>query len=116
MKLSEIKGEQAFDVLAEIIEPIADITADGEFVKIAKTSTKAKVAAHVIKNHKKECIQIMAALNLKKVEEFEFSLLTLPKMLIELFDDDEVMALFQQQSQTETSSGSASESIAVSAT
>lgn len=95
MKLSEIKGDQALDVIAEIIEPIADITADEEFVKIANSGeTRARVIAYVIKNHKDSVVRMLAALNLQKPEEFEFSLLTLPKMLMELFEDEDVMALF----------------------
>jgi hypothetical protein len=95
MKLSEIKGEQALDVLAEIIEPIAEITADEEFIRLTKSNaTKAKIVAYTIRNHKREVIQMLAALELKKPEEFEFTLLTLPQKLKELFDDEEVMSLF----------------------
>ena len=95
MKLSEIKGEEALDVLADIIEPIAEITADEEFVKLANSNaTKARLIAYTIKNHKGEVIKMLAALEMKKPEEFEFTLLTLPKKLKELFEDEEVMSLF----------------------
>lgn len=95
MKLSEIKGEQALDVIADILEPIAEITADEEFVKLSKSGAqRAKVVAYVVRNHKKEVISIMASLELKKPEELEINLLTLPKKLMELFDDEELMSLF----------------------
>lgn len=95
MKLSEIKGEQALDVIADIIDPIADITADEEFIKLTKSGApRGKIIAYAIKNHKREVIEILAALELKTPEEYEVTLLSLPKKLKELFEDEELMELF----------------------
>lgn len=95
MKLSEIKGEQALDVIADIIEPITDIASDEEFVKLTKNgSPRGKIIAYALKNHKQESIKILAALELKTPEEYEVTLLSLPMKLKELFEDEEFMELF----------------------
>lgn len=77
MKLSEIKGERTFDVIAEIIVPIATIAQDEKVSKLFDGSGKpknmtpwqyfierAKVAIPVMmRNYKGEICEIMAALN-----------------------------------------------------
>jgi hypothetical protein len=94
-KLSEIKGEEALDVLAEIIEPAAEIFTD-EAVKKALTEGKNKLEAVkvVLKNHKKAVIAVMAALEGVAVEEYQPPLLALPTMLMEVLNDPELQKLF----------------------
>ena len=43
-KLSEIKGEEALDVLAEIIEPAAEIFTDENVKKALKSESRIKAA------------------------------------------------------------------------
>ena len=94
-KLSEIKGEEALDVLAEIIEPAAEIFTD-EAVKKALTEGKKKLEAVkvVLKNHKKAVIAVMAALEGVAVKEYQPPLLALPTMLMEVLNDPELQKLF----------------------
>jgi hypothetical protein len=94
-KLSEIKGEEALDVLAEIIEPAAEIFTD-EAVKKALTEGKNKLEAVkvVLKNHKKAVIAVMAALEGVAVKEYQPPLLALPTMLMEILNDPELQKLF----------------------
>lgn len=94
-KLSEIKGEEALDVLAEIIEPAAEIFTD-EAVKKALTEGKNKLEAVkvVLKNHKKAVIAVMAALEGVAVEEYQPPLLALPAMLLEVLNDPDLQKLF----------------------
>lgn len=111
MKLSDIKGETAIEVLADIIDPIAKIMADNN---VRKEYAKSKLHAikYVIKDHSTEVIEIMARINLKTVEEYRESLnlVTLPVQLLEILNDPDLMSIFQSQSQTEeTSSGSVTE-------
>lgn len=77
MKLSEIKGERVFDVIAEVIGPIATIAADEDAAKLfdskgrpeGKTPwehfvERAKVAIPVLmRKYKGEICDVMAALN-----------------------------------------------------
>lgn len=104
MRLSDFKGEEALDVLAEIAEPLATIIADKEIIELAKSEKKVAPIKYVkpaLKNHKKELIFILATLNRQPVKEFEkgLNLLNLPVMVVELINDPEVQNLFRSQGQ-----------------
>jgi len=76
MRLSEIKGERVFDVIAELIEPVARIAEDKEAAKLFRREKLAKGETAMsallkrirtsvpllLRNHKMELIEIMAAL------------------------------------------------------
>jgi len=117
MRLSDFKGEEALDVLADIIEPLTTIIADEEIQALTKQKgvPRIKYVKPAIKNHKQEVIFILATLQKQTVEEYEanLSLITLPMQVLEFINDPEIQKLFfsQEQSQ-ETSSenfGSATE-------
>ena len=105
MRLSDYKGEAALDKLAEIIEPFAFILADPELQELAKSKNVApiKYAKPMLKNHKAEVIEILAALDNEPVETYKekITLLTLPAKLLEFLNDPEVLNLFQSQGQNE---------------
>lgn len=116
MKLSEYKGEDALDILADIIEPAAEIMTDEEIVSAFRSGVpKIKIAKLIIKGHKPAIISVLASLERQDPEEYakKMNLFTLPAKLLELFNDPELINLFTSQGQTmeETSSGSATESI-----
>ena len=115
MKLSEYKGEQALDMLADLIEPAAAIMADKEISNAAKANLpKIKIVKTAIKNHKPEVIEIMAILDGEDPEDYaeKVNLFTLPAKLLEILNDPDLMSLFtlQGQNKEETNSGSATES------
>lgn len=115
MKLSDYKGEQALDMLADMIEPATAIMADKEIAALAKRKVPAvKIIKHAIKNHKREVIEILAILEGETPEKYEkkVTLFTLPAKLLEIFNDPDLMNLFtsQGQSKDETNSSSATES------
>lgn len=111
MKLSEYKGEQALDMLADLIEPAATIMADKEVANFAKSGKPViKIIKPLIKNHKKEVIEIMAILEGEDPKKYadKVNLFTLPAKLLELLNDPDLQSLFTLQGQkTETYSGSA---------
>ena len=112
MRLSDIKGEAALDVFVNIIDPASEILTDDKLQQLVrKNATRMELVKVAIKNHKKAVIEILAALEGKTPEEYEVSVLTLPAKLIEIFNDPELVSLFQLQGQTQTSSGSATENI-----
>ena len=117
MKLSDLKGEEALDALADMIEPIAEILTDKDFLALAKTPNipKIKLVKTAIKNHKKAVIEILAAVERQNPETFEVDIFTLPVKLIEILNEPEVVNLFQSQGQTndQPTSGSASENTEV---
>lgn len=90
-KLSEIKGEEALDVLAEIIVPITTIVNDEE-VKNGFDTNLAKCVSIAIKKHKAEVMEILTAL---EGGEPDVNVLTLPVILGEIFSEPAVQSLFQ---------------------
>ena len=114
MRLSDYKGEEALDVLADIIEPLANIITDEEIQEMAKKDNTPVLAMvkPAIKNHKRDLIEILARLENKTVEEYEktMNLLTLPKQVMELLNDSEVQSLFQSQGKSEITSLASSSS------
>lgn len=118
MKLSDFKGEEALDVLADLIEPVARIMSDGQVAKIYQSGQpKILLVKHIIKNHKTELIEILATLEKKDPKEYakEMTLISLPVKLLELLNDEDLAAVFQSQGQNtaQTSSGSVMENIEV---
>jgi hypothetical protein len=116
MKLSEYKGEQALDMLADLIEPATAIMADPEIARLTRAKIPAiKIVKVAIKNHKREVLEIMATLDGADPKDYaeKVNLFTLPAKLLEIINDPDLMSLFtlQGQSKDETNSGSASENI-----
>lgn len=108
MKLSEIKGEKALDMFAELLEPISKIVSDKEITEIMKNGKMAAVVKKAIQNHKKSVIEVLAILEGKKTDEYECNLLSLPIKLLDILNDPYLKEAFILQSQeTSTSSGSA---------
>ena len=110
MRLSEIKGERVFDVIADLIEPVARIAEDKEAAKLFRREKLAKgetamgallkrIRASVpllLRNHKKDLIEIMAALEGVPKEAYVESLSGL-KLLSDIFgllNDNELLSFF----------------------
>lgn len=111
MKLSEYRDGEALDLLADLIEPVSSILADKDISKLQKNGASvARIASAAIKGHKDEVLRIMAALDGVPFEEYHCNLLTLPKRLIEILNDKDLLDFFNSQGQTQepNSSGSAS--------
>lgn len=113
MRLSDIKGEEALDMLADLLEPIVEIASDKEITaNMGKDNMKAVKVA--IKSHKKAITEILAILNRQDPKTYEPNLLELPAMLVDVFNDPELIRLFQSQVQIpQTSSGLATENTEV---
>ncbi|MCQ2106551.1 MAG: hypothetical protein MJZ26_12255 [Fibrobacter sp.] len=112
MKLSEYKGEDALDLLADILEPASEIMTDKVLVDMVRNGKNPiNAVQRAIKNHKKSVLQIMATMEGVPVEEYECSFFSLPIKLLELANDKELIKFFSMQGQTEPSvtSGSAME-------
>lgn len=110
MKLSDIKGERTFDVIAEIIEPIANIAADTEAADLfvrkklpegmeAKEFVLQRVKASIpvlLKNHKGDLITILAAIEGVPAAEYaeSLNLVKLTRDAVELLNDEAFKAFF----------------------
>ena len=113
MRLSDIKGADALNVIADLIEPVGEIMTDKEILQnLRKGGNKLTAISLALRNHSKASISILATLDGKSAEEYTRTLTvgTLPLKLLELLNDPAVIQLFFSQGQTgaATSSGSAS--------
>lgn len=117
MKLSEIRDDAALDAIADILEPFSELATDEEFTSLIKSGQKLKAAITGIKNHKKAIIDILAVLNGESPEDFHFSLISLPVMVMnvinEIESEEDLKLLFLSADVTETSSTSALENTEV---
>lgn len=126
MKLSEIKGERVLEVIADVIDPIANIAEDdaasalfrreklpeGMTAKHFLLERAKKTAPALLKGHKNDLILILSTLEGVSMEEYAESL-TIPKLLsdfVDLMTDDGFTTLFTS-AQSGKPSGSAQESI-----
>ena len=107
MKLQDIKGERALTVLADLIDPIRELSGDAKFRKMLN-GDKLEAVKYLLKNHTKTIITVLAILDGKNPNTYEPNLLTLPVMLLDFFNDPTVIELFGLQSQTDQSASSGS--------
>ena len=126
MRLSDIKGDRTLEVIAEIIDPIANIAEDEEASDMFKreklpdgmTAKKfmmkrvRKSLPVLLKGHKADIIAILSAIEGVRAEEYAgaLDLVKLVKDCTDLLTDEAFMQLFIS-AQSENNSGSALESI-----
>ena len=110
MKLSNIKGEAVFEVIADCIEPISNIASDETVSKLFKREVLLEgedPRKHAIKrlsasiptlmrDHKQDLVAIMAALSCQTVEEYSenMTIVTLIADVGELISDPVFMGFF----------------------
>lgn len=107
MKLSDIKGERVFDVIAEVTDPLYRIASDdavmGAFQGAAQASgdddktdyAKALkgIVPVLLKTHRGDLVAILAAVNGMTAEEY-LEGLTMPKLFGDVYDvltDEELL-------------------------
>ncbi len=110
MRLTDFKGEEAIDVLAEIMLPFSVIINDEEFQKRFKANIpRLEMASFVLKEHKKEILDMYEPLT--KESRNEATPTKLIQLILDIVNDPELRSLFTSQGQTEAlrPSGSATE-------
>lgn len=106
-KISEIKGEDALDVLADVLEQLSIIFGDQEFAKLVRSgASRMEEAKYLLKVHKKEILVIMAVLDEADPATYAPSVVQIPIKMMELLNDPDIHLLFPSLDQV-TSSGSA---------
>ena len=124
MKLSDIQGDRVFDVIADIIDPIANIAEDkkasamfrreklpeGMTAKRFMMQRARKALPVLLKDHKGDIIAILAAIEGVSTDAYKdaLNLVKLSQDTVELLTDDAFIELFLS-AQSENSSGSAQE-------
>ena len=124
MRLSDIKGDRVFDVIADIIDPIANIASDetasalfkreklpeGMTAKAFLLERARKAIPALLKGHKGDIITVLSTIAGVSADDYRASL-TLAKLMqdtAELMTDEAFGELFIS-AQSGTSSGSAQE-------
>ncbi len=110
MRLSDIKGERAIEVIGELIDPIANIAEDKEAMSIfqrenlpkgmdAKTFAIARLKKgmpKLLKNHKRDIATILSALAGVSYDEYveNLDMKVFIKDIVELLTDEEFLTFF----------------------
>ena len=126
MRISEVKGEAVIDIIADIIEPVANIATDPKMQDIIRKENVAegtdvralaierlkRNVPKLIKNHKSDVIAILAALEGVDPEAYakELTLAVLIRDVTEVFGDPELVGFFTSQVASGASEDTASES------
>lgn len=110
-RLSDYKDDAAFDLLADLLEPISVIFADRE-IRTIWNKPKIEVAKYILKNHKKAATDILKAID----DSIEITPISILKGVIEIITDIEkdptIKDFFksaEQESGAAVTSGSATE-------
>nr|DAH30864.1 MAG TPA: hypothetical protein [Caudoviricetes sp.] len=122
MKLSDIHGERVFDVIADIIDPIANIAEDEKASaifrreKIPEGMTAKEFAMQrarraipaLLHGHKNDIVTILATIEGVSADDYKgvLNLVKLVRDTTELLTDEAFWGLFQS-AQSEKTSGSA---------
>lgn len=109
MKLTEIENERALDTLADLIDPAVEILRDNEIKAAFMGKNYLKAVKIMLKEHKEASLRILAAMDGVPFEEYKCNPLTVPKKLMELASDKELMDFLSSADVTETKSASISE-------
>ena len=126
MKLSEVKGDRVLDVIADVIDPIANIAQDKDVAAMFKreavpegmeareffAARMRKSVPALLKGHKSDIIAILAAIEGVAPEQYAASL-NLAKLFTDVMEllTDDAFVNFLSSSETETATsalGSAS--------
>lgn len=113
MKISEVKGEKAIDMLADLIDPITEIAGDAAVKEVITKGNRLEAVKTILKSHKKQVLEIMAIMDGEDPETYSPSLPEIPLKILEFFNDPVFAPFFssQGQNQEEVFSGSATGNI-----
>ena len=112
MKLLEVTGTEAIELLADLIDPITEIAADEEILACIQTGQRAKAIKFAMKNHSEDLLMLMAICEGVPIEDYHPSLVEIPSKILEIVNHPDIAKLFTSQAQTEAlRSGSVTENI-----
>lgn len=100
MRLHELEGEQALEVLADLLDPAAEIFQDEEIVAALRgDGSRLEKIKVVLKKKPKAVIKLMAILDGEDPETYKVNVFTLPVKIIQLLNDPLLADLFTSQGQ-----------------
>lgn len=112
MRLSEIQGERAIEVIADLIEPFSNIATDPKIKSVLQIRKKENETAEeaairaikknipvLLKEHKKDVAQVIGIL--EGIDPEKLNILEIIKGLSEMMTDKTLMQLFSSAVLTE---------------
>lgn len=113
MRIETVTGEEAIDLLADLLDPITAIAQDEEIQKMSQTphTPVLAIVKAILKRHKHEAVEILAAMDGIPAEEYKGTVFTIVKDLLALLSNPEIQSFFglSGQKKAQKSSGSATE-------
>ena len=108
MKLSELKGVNAIDAIADIIDPMSAICSDKEVVKAANSNkSELEIAQVILKRQARNILDVLAILSGENPKEYNPTLPQILTSLVGLISDikenEELVSLFRSQPQMTSS-------------
>jgi len=101
MKISEIKNEEALDLIMNCIEPAVEIFGDKVIADALRKRRGRKDLIKLVKKtvstHKKAVIQILAYTSGVDPKEYSANALEMISQVLELLNDDDLMNFFSSQ-------------------
>ena len=110
--LTEIKGDDALDLIADLLEPATEIMSDKKIKTAYYAKNKASAIKVAIKEHKQAVKLILAVLEEKDPKTYEPSVGDIMAGAVKIMGDTALQDLFTlpNQKSEEDTSGSVSES------
>lgn len=99
MKFSDFRNGDAIDLLADLLDPIANIASDMEFRKLvmAKNRDRARIAQYLLRNHKNDVMEVLARMNGQTVAEYDANAVQMLTQVMAILNDAEFAQFFQSQ-------------------
>jgi hypothetical protein len=97
MKISEIRGEQAVEVLGDLIEPFIRILKSKEVQEAAKKNITIELAQAMVKADPKAVLEILAICNQVPLDEYHPNPFEIIRDLAGVLMDEALMSLFFSQ-------------------
>lgn len=113
-KLSDYTGDEAIELWADLIDPIAIVLSDKKIaVTIKSGKPKMQIAKEILKDHKKEATEILLRIDPSPIDGLNI-VLRLINLLTEIGENEDIKSFFgfaEQAKMNAASSGYVTESI-----
>ena len=96
-KLSDYQGEEAIELLGEILEPTSVVLSDPKVAEMYKNVSAIKLVSYILKNHPKEILEILARLEGEEAETYKCNVFSLPAKVLEILNDKDLTSFFASQ-------------------
>lgn len=96
-KLSEYKDREAIEILAKILAPVVTVFGDKAIAQELVRGNKLKSIQMSMEKYPDEIFKLLATLEGVPVEQYHCSVTSIPKMLLEMMEDEDLTSFFTEQ-------------------